>query len=338
MVKGLFSQRTLYAVLLALSLVPALYYGASYVQHTDSLDEPEINRLIQSRVEEFQEMEGKLIERSRTLASAIEQDFPELKRLDRIQERLEEEQFWGAAIFSGNEPLVWDGFAPAEKRFFGGESRTRLFVGIQKKNNAIHMVAELPLVVHPDGQNYLLWTATLLNQPKSGALGNAAPDQRVAWHFFRSLPEDVIAYQPLSTTGIDSVGAAFISNRSLSQYERNAEQWAYGNLLLWLLLPLTMLLPFVIHLSAPLPDFTRLLYRVLSVTIAAAVSFWVVSVVAQMSYFQEEIPSLSLFFYLIPGFTLAALNLVIMDVLWQRRRNYGVAWKYRAPFAWHSGG
>lgn len=224
-----------------LVIILLLLEGWRYVEKPTrvNMDEVIAKDLVKTADLFLQEQEH-LLDQTREIANRlqtqIEQGQPQSELLKSIQEYPD---IWGAGLFQGNQPIVWNNFSLdifQEVRF---SDRTESYVNVQKEANVIYWQCHVSFSIQTEAGPvpYHFYTAKRIQQTNAlpfaderefSLLDHATKNDFYTLNLsiYNPLPNENVPYRTLKTIADDSVGAVYASTNNP---EETIAQWHSSN-------------------------------------------------------------------------------------------------------------
>lgn len=347
-------------------LLAAFVFMEGYLYHLKPRQAQQqllIRQTLNRAVNNFHNREERLKYNSMELAGSLEDALGSGASSLRLESILENDKMlWGASIFRDDSLWIWSNFAPTASPMPITKSQTQPYVGLQKQNNVIYLVCRIPLLV-PDKEGrkpYVLVTSARVEQDVALPIGSAEEvalqvgnDRSllfpVHYNFFNPVPDSGIVARKLSTTSIDSVGAAYTTPGAFSHVR---QQWS-KKLVFWRILyglvAFLLLSLFYFQWSGTLPRWRAALAQLSGIVVIWAIfslmpitTRWMPNLINTLFNTGIRITdqaSLQLNQFFINGVFLFLMAMVVFGLLLKNRRLYVIGfWPRAVLFGILSGG
>lgn len=206
-------------------------------------------------------------------------------------------QFWGAALYHGEQPIVWSGFGLQNINDPQRTGQSVSSLELKKKNNVVYWETHVPFIVQDSAGtiSYDLFTSQRVKQNNPLAIGGrtefnlfdykdfSAP-YPLNFNVFSDPPDKFLAAQQLSNLEGDSVGVVYATadqfEQTKAQWEQNTRFWRTVYALLFFIVLISILFVAADKLSMWKGLFLQLLFIGMGWSIFAYTnmpSYWILT-------------------------------------------------------------
>lgn len=229
---------SMFCILLALLVVLEgwRYMIKPSLQNKDTVITKRLEQTAASFVNSQEELMADSRKLATTLQSQIEQGNSQSDLFESLQSHPD---FWGSALFIGNQPIVWNDFSLDPFRQIQLTNQTDSYVEVRKNNNVTYWLCHIGFTIQTeDGQlPYHLYAATRIQQTNALPFANESefsildpvPEQgfySLNISIYNPLPTQNAGYRVLKTLDEDSVGTVYATTANV---ENTLKSWHSSN-------------------------------------------------------------------------------------------------------------
>ena len=225
---------TLLGLLLSLLALEGWRYG---VKPSEANNAKVIDRSLTKATTYFLDKQEELLNESENLAATLRRPLLQKRSSQYLHNTLTQSpQFWGAALYRGNTPVVWDGFALQNSGDIVSRNTSQTnSVSLEKHNNIIYWEFHVPFSVRDSAGtlDYDLITRYRIDQSNPLPIGGAnefnlfnsselSTAYPLNFSIFSSAPKQYSQARQLESIRGDSVGMVYAT---ADQFQETQKQW-----------------------------------------------------------------------------------------------------------------